>query len=449
VKLWLTASVLVATGALVAPESRAPWTWTEQAKISAGDAAWGDSFGYAVSLDGDTALIGAYLEDAAGPDSGSAYVFVRTGSTWTQQAKLTASDAAAQDWFGRSVSLSGDTAVVGAYGNDDDGFQSGCAYVFVRSGTTWTQQAKLTASDAEQQDRFGWSVAADGDRAIVAAPYEDTNGTDAGAAYIFLRTGTSWAEEKKVTDGVAGDLFGYSVALYDDKALVGAPFNDGGGAADSGAAYLFRKPPASGNWWRQKYMKQATSGIYDLFGWSVALWGDRALVGCHLDDHAPGVVGSGTACVFAFDGSSWSLEATLEPADPRAGLVFGGAVALSDTLAVLGAWGDQSFGTYLPRFPNPGNAGRYPEALVWEIDDDCYFTPPVAGSVYVFLRSGSVWSQEAKFKSSDKFPRDLFGWSVAVDGDTALVGKVLDWSNGLGAGAAYAFVRSGPRGGAE
>ena len=160
-------------------------------KLLASDGAANDQFGYSVSLSGDgsTAIVGARLDDDKGSDSGSAYIYVRSGSTWTQQAKLVASDGAANDQFGYSVSISSDgsTAIVGAYYDDDKGTGSGSAYVYVRSGSTWTQQAKLLASDSADSDQFGSSVSisADGSTALVGARYDDDKGTSSGSAYVY------------------------------------------------------------------------------------------------------------------------------------------------------------------------------------------------------------------------------------------------------------------------
>ena len=213
---------------------------TEVAKLTASDAAAFDFFGESVSISGDTALVGAPLDDDAGSDSGSASVFVRSGTTWTQQAKLTAGDAAALDQFGESVSISGDTAVVGAFGDDDAGVNSGSAYVFVRSGTTWTQQAKLTASDAAAGDQFGRSVSISGDTALVGAVGDDDAGSDSGSAYVFVRSGTTWTQQSKLTagDAAAFDFFGFSVSISGDTVLVGAQGDDDAGTA-SGSAYIF------------------------------------------------------------------------------------------------------------------------------------------------------------------------------------------------------------------
>ena len=228
--------------------TRSGSTWTEQAKLVASDGAASDFFGYSVSLssDGNTALIGAYYDDDKGSNSGSAYIFTRSGSTWTEQAKLTASDGAASDWFGCSVSLSSDgsTALVGATGDDDKGTYSGSAYVFTRSGSVWSQQAKLVASDGVASDFFGESVAlsSDGSTALVGADGDGDKGSDSGSAYVFTRSGSTWTEQAKLlaSDGAAGDYFGYSVSLSSDgsTALVGANGDDDKGS-DSGSAYLF------------------------------------------------------------------------------------------------------------------------------------------------------------------------------------------------------------------
>ena len=262
---------------------RSKTTWTEQAKLTASDGAAFDRFGRAVAIDGDTAVVGASWD-------GSAYVFVRSGATWAEQAKLVASDAAG-DHFGNSVSLSGDTAVVGAPHDDDAGSESGSAYVFVRSGTTWTEEAKLTASDAAAGDWFGFSVSLSGDTAVVGAWRDDDARTDSGSAYVFVRSGRGWAEKAKLvaSDPAFGDSFGTSVSLSGDTAVVGAP-HDGG----AGSAYVFVR---SGTAWAEKAKLVASDGATgDSFGWSVSLSGDTAVVGAPHDGDAG--FESGSAYVF-------------------------------------------------------------------------------------------------------------------------------------------------------
>ena len=272
-----------------------PVITNESAKLLPDDGAVGDQFGHSVALSGDTAVVGARRDDDNGIISGSAYVFVRSGTSWAQEAKLSPVDGAAGDQFGRSVAISGDTAVVGAHGDDDNGSDSGSAYVFVRSGTSWAQEAKLSPVDGAAGDRFGRSVALSGDTAVVGAFRDGDNGNSSGSAYVFVRSGTSWAQEAKLLpdDGAAGDRFGISVALSGDTAVVGAPEDDDNGS-NSGSAYVFVR---SGTSWAQEAKLLPVDGAAgDRFGRSVALSGDTAVVGAHLNDDKGSR--SGSAYVF-------------------------------------------------------------------------------------------------------------------------------------------------------
>ena len=294
VKATLT-SVLCAA-ALAIPAMAA--TVTEDAKLLASDGAAWDEFGCSVSVSGDTAVVGAIYDDDNGYNSGSAYVFVRSGSTWSEQAKLTASDGAADDYFGRSVSVSGDTAVVGALGDDDNGSASGSAYVYVRSGTSWTEQAKLTASDGAADDRFGLSVSVSGDTAVVGAFWDDDNGSDSGSAYVFVRSSGVWTQRQKLTasDAAAGDSFGCSVSVSADTAVVGAFYDDDNGG-DSGSAYVFVR---SGSTWTERAKLTGSDGAADdRFGGSVSVSGDTAVVGAYGDDDN----GTTSGSAYVFGGS--------------------------------------------------------------------------------------------------------------------------------------------------
>jgi hypothetical protein len=183
----LTAAVIFLAWGPLTP-ARGQCSPQELAKLIASDAAANDQLGISVAVSGDTAVVGAFWDDhAGGGDAGSAYVFVRAGGVWTEQAKLTASDAAAEERFGGSVAVSGDTVVVGAFWSSHVGWTAGSAYVFVRAGGVWTEQAQLTASDAAGSDLFGYSIAVSGDTAVVGARFDDhAGGTDAGSAYVFL-----------------------------------------------------------------------------------------------------------------------------------------------------------------------------------------------------------------------------------------------------------------------
>ncbi|KAA3604310.1 MAG: T9SS C-terminal target domain-containing protein [Calditrichaeota bacterium] len=246
-------------------------SWTEEAILSASDGASGDQFGYAVSIDGDYIVVGALLDNS---DKGSAYIFKRDGTSWTQEAKITASDAANNDRFGRAVCISGDYVVSGAYKENS---ARGSAYVFKRDGTSWSEEAKITASDAANSDEFGRTVWIDGDYVISGAYQNDDNGSQSGSAYIYKRDGTSWTQEAKLTasDAATNDNFGVAVSIKDDYALVGA--YDENGAA--GSAYLFKR---SGTSWTQESKLIADDASSNArFGIYVALDVNYAIVGAY------------------------------------------------------------------------------------------------------------------------------------------------------------------------
>jgi hypothetical protein len=256
---------------------------------TASDGAEGDYFGNSVSISGDYALVGANGDNiGANASQGSAYVFFRTNGTWTQQAKLTANDGSPGDLFGLSVSISGDYALVGAYG-DKIGVNNyqGSAYVFVRSGTTWSQQAKLTANDGADGDFFGLSVSISGAYALIGV-YADDVGVNAnqGSAYVFVQSGTTWTQQARLTanDGVSGDFFGNSVSISEDYALVGAYSDAIGANSDQGSAYVFFR--SGGTWTQQAKLTASDGAAQDNFGFSVSIAGGYALVGANRDNEA-------------------------------------------------------------------------------------------------------------------------------------------------------------------
>jgi len=362
--------------------------WNETQKLITSDGVAGDNFGVPISLDGDTALIGAAYDDS---DKGSAYVFTCSGATWTQQAKLTASDGAAGDYFGFG-SLDGDTALIGAAGDDTD---RGSAYVFTRTGTTWTQQQKLVASDGAAYDVFGYSISLDGDVALIGAFCDDS---EKGSAYIFVRNGTTWTQQQKLiaSDGIIGDWFGYSVSLKGETALIGT--------YDAESAYVFIY---SGTTWTQQAKLIASDGTAgDNFGLSISFDGNTALIGAYGDDD------KGSAYVFTCSGATWTQQAKLTASDGATGDQFGydQCVSVDGDTALIGA------------NMNDGNGSN-------------------SGSAYVFTRTGTTWTQQAKLLASDSTAGDSFGFGVSLDGDTAFIGATGDDDNGIDSGSAYVFIK--------
>jgi hypothetical protein len=323
--------------------TRSGTTWSQQAKLTASDAQADDEFGQSVSVYGDTLVVGAWGEDSKGNNAGAVYVYTRSGTTWTQQAKLTASDAQANDRFGHSVSVYGDTLVVGARFEDSGGTDAGAAYVYVRSGTTWSQQAKLQSSDIQAGDNFGFSVSLYGDTLVAGAFAEDSGGTDAGAAYVFTRSGTTWTQQAKLTasDAQASDNFGSTVSVYGDTVAVGANLEDSA-ATNAGAAYVYVR---SGTTWTQQAKLTASDGqTPDEVGRWVSLYGDTLVAGAYRESNSGGS-SAGSAYYFARSGTTWTQKAKLTASDGQASDYFGWGVSVYGDTVVVGAYREDSGGT--------------------------------------------------------------------------------------------------------
>ena len=417
----------------------------ETAKLTACDAQPNSSFGNSVTISGDTVVIGAPADDEIGGNAGAAYVFEK-GAGWTngcanQVGKLLACDGAAGDVFGSPVSMSGDTVVMGAYADDGN---AGSAYVFEK-GAGWVngcanQAAKLTASDRGGGDYFGHGAALSGDIVVVGAPKEDSVGNDAGAAYVFAKPPEGWmdmTETVKLTasDGATGDELNCA-AISGDTAIVGAIADDNLNGTNAGSAYVFvglsdcngngvldicdiaagTSQDSNGNGIpnecefdcvanEQAKLLASDGGEGDMFGFGngVAISGDVAVIGAPGHDHC--VPNVGAAYVFRYDGSSWVFQQELLASECAEGEYFGSSVAIEGDIIVIGARNDYT-----------------------------------SGSAYVFRFDGTSWSQEAKLLASDGAAGDQFSNSVAVSGDTIVIGA--NWAESY-TGSAYVFTLDG------
>ncbi len=465
-------------------------SFAQQAYLKASNTGARDLFGYTVAISGDTLVVGAIHEDSSATgingdqsnnsraDAGAVYVFTRSGTTWSQQAYLKASNADAEDLFGYSVAISGDTLVAGALNegsnatgingdqSDNSAPVAGAAYVFTRSGTVWSQQAYLKASNTDARDCFGWYVAISGNTLVVAADDEDSNATGvngnqsdnsaggAGAAYVFTRNGTEWKQEAyiKASNAGAGDDFGFSMAISGDTLVVGADKEDSnatginGNQSDNsapvaGAAYVFTRTGTT--WSQQAYLKASNTDTVDSFGWSVAISGDTLVVGAEGEDsNATGIngdqsnnsaAGAGAAYVFTRSGMTWSQQAYLKASNTGVNDGFGWSVAIFGDTLVVGALREDSNATGINGDQSDNSAGN-------------------AGAVYVFTRSGTMWSQQAYLKASNTRDFGAFGFSIVISGNTLVVGAIEEGSNATGingdqsdnsavnAGAVYVFV---------
>lgn len=313
--------------------------WGQVQELNASDPGNGDEFGFSVDVEGDTILVGAPYDNDQGGDSGSVYLFQRNqggADNWGQVAKLTNTTGAAGDEFGFDVAIDGDTAVVGAPLDDDGGSQAGAVHVFSRNeggSDQWGQVTTLTASDAALNDRFGYAVDIDGNDVVVGARDE----TSTGAIYLFAFSGTWTQTKKKRAGGALGDdNFGRAVAIENGRVLVGAPQDN----SQRGTAFIFERNQGGVNQWGQvKRLTAGDSAPLDQFGRSVALSGSVALVGAH-EDHV-GIYGdAGSAYVFHRDAGgagNWGESAKLVGNNPSSLDNTGTGVALIDDAAVLGA----------------------------------------------------------------------------------------------------------------
>jgi hypothetical protein len=347
---------------------------TEQAQLTGTSDSF---FGYSVAVSGSTAIIGAW-NDAGG--NGAAYVYVQAGTSWSLQQKLTAGNGASGDQFGYAVAISGNTALVGAGGKSNG---QGAAYVFTRSGTTWAQQAQLTSSDGAASDCFGCSVAVAGTSAFIGAPGKLGN---TGAAYAFTNAGTTWSQSSEFGGQTSEGYFGFSVAISSDAATAVA--GEFGANSSQGSAYVFGQ---SGGSWSQSAVVTASDGdAGDNFGYAVAASPGAILVGAYANG------GKGAAYYFAGSGTSWVQQSKLVASDGASNDYFGYAVALSGTTAVIGAYEKSVTG-------GPGEA-------------------------YVFTSSGSAWSQQVVLPPIGTYS----GYAVAASGTTAVVGALADYSGVAG-----------------
>ena len=481
--------------------------WEQEAVLRPDQKPVERTFGSSVSLDGDRALVGAEFENGVVPGSGAAFVFAFDGAAWTQEARLVPDSGAFGDRFGYSVSLDGGRALVGAYGVDSF---TGTVHVFARNGSDWSLEDTLTAADAQIQSRFGFSVSLDGDRALVGNLIDASLGSPQlpGSAYVFERNGDSWSQQAALTasDGTLQNFFGLSVSLDGDRAVVGAT------AADStiGAAYVFA---FDGVDWAEELKLVASDGaVYDRFGENVLIRGDTIVVASRQSTFPTEKLG--VTYVYRLDEGTWAEEAVLTASDGAPGNFFGRGLGLDNDRLLIGAPGDDEAGPdvgavyYLTRENATwdevekingefGSAGRFAgiavslhgdralvggnaSAVVYAWSNDQWLEEgeladaggvefnssvsvsldndralvgdaldseagPLAGAAFLFHHDGVAWNLEQKLQAdelaSDGQGFEYFGWSVSLDGDRALIGAFRDEANGVRAGAAYVFHR--------
>jgi LPXTG-site transpeptidase (sortase) family protein len=430
VLVWIFASVApagLAANQLAASSGLPTLGVVQQWSLAAPDAGYQDQFGYAVAIDGNTAVIGARNADpdlgsGAVQDAGAAYVYSYNGKTWVLDTRLTAKDAAPGDTFGVAVAISAGRIVVGATGVDLDDpnkkdtelKDAGAAYVFTRSGGSWVQQAKLTANDDAEEDAFGSAVAIYQNTAVVAASTKNLPPlVNVGAAYVFQNGGgKEWGQQAKLlpTDAFLGDYFGSSVAIYGNRIAIGAVQTNPIGESGPGKAFIFKR---DGQTWSPEVRLKAQGGRSgDTFGNAIALYGDTVVVGAQHADPDLGagrVTSAGAAYVFQRSGGDWEESATLNAAGGRVFDQFGRSVGIYNNVIVVGADGATQ----------AGNSG--------------------SGAVYVFKKDKDGWSAQTRAVTDPTSEGDLFGRAVAISRDWFVAGA-SGRNPGAISGAGEAFL---------
>ncbi len=449
-------------------------SFQQQAYLKASNTQANDNFGGAVAIAGNSLVVGAFGEsssatgvngdqsDNSANGAGAAYVFTRSGNTWSQQAYLKASNTQLFSFFGSAVAIADNTIVVGAFGEKNN---AGAAYVFTRNGNTWSQQAFLKASNPEANDQFGSAVAIAGNTLVVSADREassaigvDGNQNDnaaifSGAAYVFLRNGNTWSQQAylKASNTETSDHFGSAVSISGNTVVVGADREasnvtgigsnqNNNAATGAGAAYVFTRNDNS--WSQQAYLKASNTGAFDQFGSSIAIAGDTVVVGASREaSNATGVNGdqnnnaadaAGAAYVFSRTGDTWSQQAYLKASNSGVLDQFGLSVAIANNTVVVGAFSEDSNASVVNGNQSDNSAEN-------------------AGAAYVFTRNANIWRQQDYLKASNSAASNQFGGAVAIAGNTVVVGANGEASSATGinsnqndhsttsAGATYAF----------
>ena len=375
-----------------------------QTKLLAADAAQYNYFGLSVAVRGDTAIVGAYGKSDLVRNAGAAYAFTRNAGSWTQQARLGTSTPLIDAYLGATVATNGSYTAAGAPYASVGAQNDGVVYLF--SNATWQQQTILLPNDPDSLSQFGNALAINDNTLFVGAPMHDSFGVNAGAVYVFTFDGVSWVQRQKLigADTVPGDRFGSALALNDGWLAVSAPLHSSPGSP-GGAVYLFQFDGVS---WVQRYKVGAPDTIAgDRFGSALAL--DDGWVAVSAPLHRFVGSASGAVYLFEFNGTAWAQRQKFVASDTAGSDQFGSALALENRRLVVGA-------------PLHNSNG------------------PASGAVYIFERATTTWIERAKLIGSDTNAGDRLGGSISIDGNTILVGAYGDTAAGPATGAAYVFV---------
>ena len=411
--------------------------WDLEQRLQPAEDVSGSQFGCAVAADGDSVVIGAPQARTDGVAAGAAYVFVRSGSGWTEEQRLVAAQPIGYTKLGRAVDIDGDRVIAGTANRS--------AHVFHRQDGAWIAEARLSNDGVDADHDYGRAVGISGRTAVIGSPQDDDMGSYSGAIYVHTLGDLGWVPAQKLTasDGTYGENLGWSVAISGQVILGGALRADLPNAWDGGAVYRYVR--RADRWDETEKIATPTASGGDQFGAAVAMNGNVALAGAHLDNDMG--LDSGTAWTFPVDQE-------LLPVDPDNDPYFGDSVDLTCDTAVLGSFGHA---TVLRRVGSQWTEEQRLDSVPGS--DDVLFGGSVAvagdvvvvgassdeefgaeGSATVFVRSGDTWTRDVRLTAWDTAAPNGFGRDVAISTDTLVVGAFQD---GGRRGAAYVFRRTG------
>jgi len=458
-------------------------SWTEEQKLMSPTNGFQQMFGASVGIIGDSILVGVPADDELILDGGAVHAFQYdiTQGDWMPAEIITASTGEIWDYFGTSIAMHEEFAVIGVPEDDDEGLDAGGAFTFRRDlvAGNWTEEQRLPAAGGVADDRYGSSVAVSPEFLVVGAPFDDATNLNTGSVYVYrIEAGSIVFEQKLVAgDGLPDDRFGSAVGISDDVIVVGAPYDDEGGQINRGSCYLFRRDPVIGQWIQEQKLVVVDVNGSSRFGTSVDISGDVLISGSPFDSVS--VVHDGSAFVFRFDplSAAWSQEQKILGPSFLAISELGRDVAILGDVAALGsedqlvifrrdpALGDWvmdvsfllplrsvslDWGVLVAGTPGGAYVYRLDTGNDWQLDQilvpsDAGFAqlanssvavegqtaivgaPGGAdhpGSVYLFRHDAAleVWTEIRKVECVDASDLDLFGWSVAIQGDVFAVG---------------------------
>lgn len=384
--------------------------WVQAQKVIAEDLNGLANFGNAVHISENWAIVGAWRDNTIEPEAGAAYVYQRNNDQWDFYQKLTPSNIEENDRFGYSVYIDENTILVGAIGSGVN--DEGSVFYFVNNGSNWVQQQIIQASDAQEGDFFGVSVEAEGDVLICGSMFSDNAGEESqsGAAYIFRLQSENWIEEQIIvpSDNDVADNFGSDVSISGNKVAISAPNDRFDDIFLEGSVYIYVFDETSWNLEQKLTLDVADGQISDSFGRSLSLDQNRLMVGSQTN--LGGGFSSGAVGVFEFLGTSWVQTALFTGSDIQAFFKFGYSLQLDGNRAVIGLW-DTSIPT----------------------------NETLSGRAYVYELINGTWTEQQVLEPNDGDPNDQFGFAVSISEGYILVGSQIDSDFLSGAGSAYFF----------